>query len=59
MKNDKENLLFSNDSKDELYEEAVKLVVREQKLVHLLFKDILELGITEPQQLLKKWKMIM
>ena len=53
-----ENLLSLNNSKDELYEEAVKLVFREQKLVPLLFKDILELDIIEQQQSLKKWRKI-
>ena len=56
--NDNENLLFSNNSKDELYDEAVKLVVREQKASTSFIQRHLELGITELQQLLKKWKRI-
>ena len=56
--NDNDNFLYSDNSKDELYEEAIKLVVREQKQVLPLFKDTLELDIIEQQQSLKKWKKI-
>ena len=38
-----ENESNSNNSKDELYDEAVKLVIRDKKRVHRSFKDILGL----------------
>ena len=56
--NDNENLLFSNNSKDELYDEAVKLVVREQKASTSFIQRHFRIGYNRAATIIEKMEEI-
>ena len=49
-----ENYLFPNNSKDELYEEAVKLVIREQKASTSFIQRHLRIGYNRAATIIEK-----
>ena len=52
--NDNENFLSSDNSKDELYEEAVKLVVREQKASTSFIQRHFRIGYNRAATIIEK-----
>jgi len=52
--NDNENFLYSNNSKDELYDEAVKLVIREQKASTSFIQRHFRIGYNRAATIIEK-----
>ena len=54
IENDNENFLSSNNSKDELYDEAVKLVIREQKVSTSFIQRHFRIGYNRAATIVEK-----
>ena len=50
----RDDLISSNN--DELYNKAVDIVIKQQKFLLVMYKDIFRLDTIEQLELLKKWK---